>query len=117
MSEELKHCPFCGSADVKAENGHCTCQDCGANAVKRLWNTRHEDHDNLINWIRKLKRLLVIRDIHLDRFQTYQEHVDNIIKLSDKNIDSMTDDIIQGIGYKYNGDYWHCRLPWESMGK
>jgi len=51
MSEELKACPFCGSADVDAENWTSSegrsgpgCMDCGATAESvNEWNRRAID--------------------------------------------------------------------------
>lgn len=121
MSEEIKSCPFCGSSDVKVVNGHVTCQNCGSNAVKMAWNNRYEDHDNLIFCIRKLKRLLIIKNgARSDRFQRFPDFVDQCILLSDKSADEMAEEIIKYIGYTYNeyhGDYLHYKLPWENMGK
>ena len=124
MSDEIKSCPFCGSSDVKAENELCVCQNCGANAVKMAWNSRYEDHDNLIFEVRKLKRVLVMKDIKAARLHCgfaektdYEKEFNNIISSSDKTIDENVKDQIIELGRKYNGDNLRCRLPWEKMPK
>lgn len=124
MSDKINVCPFCGGSDVKADNGRCICQNCGANAVKMVWNSRYEEHDNLLFEVRKLRRALVMKDrilyagpFHTITFLDYQKEYDDIISSEDKIIDEEVEEIIKGLGRKYHGDPLRSRLPWERMVK
>ena len=103
MSDKINVCPFCGGSDVKADNGRCICQNCGANAVKMVWNSRYEEHDNLLFEVRKLRRALVMKDrilyagpFHTITFLDYQKEYDDIISSEDKIIDEEVEEIIKG---------------------
>ena len=40
MNVNVKPCPFCGNVDVKEDETHYYCPDCGGNAVKIVWEMR-----------------------------------------------------------------------------
>ena len=40
MNVNVKPCPFCGNVDVKEDETHYYCPDCGGKAVKIVWEMR-----------------------------------------------------------------------------
>lgn len=73
----VRHCPFCGGADIFTKAKRVTCNDCGAMAESlALWNKRR---DKAAEMIRSLKQLIThmrnCRNCHRPKLGTCSDEI------------------------------------------